>query len=106
MRLFLASVLAVALTDAVKIGAMHDSCDWNKEGKDCEEGLTCYKGTCEDRDPPVITLDFGNGVKSAPALGMMPKVELKFPGTKKSVGNLCVYCTVRKISLLERFHAF
>jgi hypothetical protein len=79
------AVFVIKLCTCTSLSGSLPSPSGCQEGKDCETGLTCYKGTCEDRDPPVITLDFGNGIKSAPALTMMPKVELKFPGSKKSV---------------------
>ena len=91
-------VVGLAALVSAQNKGIDQACDWATEG-DCEEGLECWKGFCKDREPPKITLFFGNnavGSKNSPAnvqpIGghphykrhsQAPDVELKFPGGKK-----------------------
>lgn len=69
----------------IKQGKVDEPCDWNNDSEDCDDGLTCWKGVCKDRDPPMIHLTFPKGMSAPKPFQLPPKVELKFPGTSKTV---------------------
>ena len=69
----------------IRQGKVDEACDWNNDSEDCDDGLTCWKGVCKDRDPPMIHLTFPKGMAAPKPFQLPPKVELKFPGTNKAV---------------------
>ena len=63
----------------LKAGQADEACAWSNDSEDCDDGLTCWKGACKDRDPPKIHLSFG-GMAAPKPFVLPPKLELKFPG--------------------------